>query len=138
MCAGVGVSGSPTPKLITSTPAARFAAIFLSISANRYGGRLSIRPASFTRSSFRRRRLGQQAQEARAERPFERLLSRAAHVYGRVAPFDVERASWKVDRDATARVATEARSNGNGACPRSARHRLADAALPHAHPHFMV
>src|ERR1017187_9951386 len=32
------VSGSPIPRLITSTPAARLAAIFCSSCANRYGG----------------------------------------------------------------------------------------------------
>ena len=36
--AGVGRSGSPTPRLITSRPAARAAFFFRSISANRYGG----------------------------------------------------------------------------------------------------
>src|SRR4051794_39903795 len=36
--AGVGVSGSPIPRLITSTPCSLFAAIFRSSSANRYGG----------------------------------------------------------------------------------------------------
>ena len=36
--AGVGRSGSPTPRLITSRPAAMAAFFFLSISANRYGG----------------------------------------------------------------------------------------------------
>ena len=35
---GVGRSGSPTPRLITSRPAAMAAFFFLSISANRYGG----------------------------------------------------------------------------------------------------
>src|SRR5215217_5351857 len=40
---GVGVSGSPIPRLITSTPAARFSLIFRSSSANRYGGRRSSR-----------------------------------------------------------------------------------------------
>src|SRR4051812_42704808 len=35
---GVGRSGSPTPRLITSRPAARAAFFFRSISANRYGG----------------------------------------------------------------------------------------------------
>src|SRR6266540_2926509 len=35
---GVGRSGSPTPRLITSRPAASAAFFFLSISANRYGG----------------------------------------------------------------------------------------------------
>src|SRR5207249_6120100 len=127
MCAGVGVSGSPTPKLITSTPAARFAEIFLSISANRYGGRLSIRPASFTRSSFRRCRFGEQAREARADRPLERLFRGPAHVYGRVGPFDVERPSRKVDRDSPARIATEVSRDGNGACRRPTRRRLTDA-----------
>ncbi len=33
--AGVGLSGSPTPRLITSRPAAIAAFFFLSISANR-------------------------------------------------------------------------------------------------------
>src|SRR3982751_6769638 len=35
---GVGLSGSPTPRLITSRPAAMAAFFFLSISANKYGG----------------------------------------------------------------------------------------------------
>src|ERR1700722_19746059 len=37
------MSGSPIPRLITSTPAARLAAILRSSSANRYGGILSRR-----------------------------------------------------------------------------------------------
>src|SRR3984957_15411935 len=36
--AGVGRSGSPIPRLMTSTPAACLAAILRSSSANRYGG----------------------------------------------------------------------------------------------------
>ena len=40
---GVGVSGSPMPRLITSTPAAFFSLIFRSSSANRYGGSRSSR-----------------------------------------------------------------------------------------------
>src|SRR5581483_7360778 len=35
---GVGRSGSPTPRLITSRPAAMAAFFFLSLSAKRYGG----------------------------------------------------------------------------------------------------
>ncbi len=38
MNAGVGVSGSPMPRLMTGRPAAMAAFFFLSISANRYGG----------------------------------------------------------------------------------------------------
>src|SRR4029077_14623922 len=41
--AGVGRSGSPMPRLITSTPAARLAAILRSSSANAYGGMRSRR-----------------------------------------------------------------------------------------------
>src|SRR5579871_4742873 len=39
----VGVSGSPMPSVITSTPAARFSAIRRSSWANRYGGMRSRR-----------------------------------------------------------------------------------------------
>jgi len=39
MNAGVGVSGSPMPRLMTGRPAATAAFFFRSISANRYGGR---------------------------------------------------------------------------------------------------
>src|SRR5258707_10300304 len=40
---GVGLSGSPMPRLITSTPAARFSAILPSSWANAYGGMRSRR-----------------------------------------------------------------------------------------------
>src|SRR6266568_4419339 len=129
MCAGVGVSGSPTPKLMTSTPAARFAWIFLSISAKRYGGRLSMRPASFTRSSFRGGRFGQEAREPGPERALEGLFRRTSHEHGVGRPFDVERASRKVDRDRAARIPAQARGHRHRARARSAGHRLSDAAL---------
>src|ERR1019366_5917581 len=41
--AGVGRSGSPIPRLITSTPAARFSSIVRSRRANAYGGMRSRR-----------------------------------------------------------------------------------------------
>jgi len=47
----VGKSGSPMPNEMTSTPWARFSAIFLLISAKRYGGRVSIRWEKSKRSS---------------------------------------------------------------------------------------
>src|SRR5438552_16718742 len=47
--AGVGRSGSPMPRLITSTPAARLAAILRSSSANAYGGMRSRRWLGFIR-----------------------------------------------------------------------------------------
>src|SRR3954453_11011038 len=43
---GVGRSGAPIPRLITSTPSRRFSAIFRSSSANRYGGTASSRRAN--------------------------------------------------------------------------------------------
>ena len=48
---GVGVSGSPIPRLITSTPAAFFAATLRSSSANRYGGSRSSRSLDLTETS---------------------------------------------------------------------------------------
>src|SRR5918996_1188686 len=42
---GVGKSGSPTPRLMISTPRAIAFCFISSIAANRYGGRLLIRPA---------------------------------------------------------------------------------------------
>src|SRR6059058_81800 len=45
--AGVGRSGSPMPRLITSAPAARSAAILRSSSANAYGGMRSRRLLGF-------------------------------------------------------------------------------------------
>src|SRR5580693_6002250 len=49
---GVGRSGSPMPRLITSTPAARFSAIFRSSSANAYGGIRSRRLLGFMQLLF--------------------------------------------------------------------------------------
>src|SRR5439155_2015499 len=139
MCGGVGVSGSPTPKLMTSTPAARFAVIFLSISAKRYGGRLSMRPASFTRSPFRRRGLGQKAGDTESERSFERLLRRTRHEDAALCrPFDVERASRQVDRDRPTGVPAKVRSHRDRARAGPACHRLSDAALPDTHPDLVV
>src|SRR5580693_8406269 len=45
--AGVGRSGSPMPRLITSTPSARFSAILRSSWANTYGGMRSRRLLGF-------------------------------------------------------------------------------------------
>ena len=43
MGAGVGISGSPIPKSMTSMPFAFFSAFFLLMPTNRYGGTFSIR-----------------------------------------------------------------------------------------------
>ncbi len=52
MWSGVGVSGSPMPSEMTSMPCAVLSAFLRSISANRYGGRLSIRLAVLTGRSL--------------------------------------------------------------------------------------
>src|SRR5258705_13952324 len=65
---GVGRSGSPIPRLITSTPSRRFWAIFRSSSANRYGGTASRRFANLTAQSPVEERIDRSVQtDARAK-----------------------------------------------------------------------
>src|SRR5262245_10741179 len=46
MCLGVGKSGSPTPRLMTSRPCASASRLARSISTKRYGGRVLRRSAN--------------------------------------------------------------------------------------------
>src|ERR1700680_4775110 len=52
MSGGVGRSGSPIPRLMTSTPAARFSAILRSSWAKAYGGMRSRRLLGFMQLLF--------------------------------------------------------------------------------------
>src|SRR5215831_14394353 len=93
--AGVGRSGSPMPRLITSTPASRFAAILRSSSANAYGGIRSSRLLGLTRGPSGRvvsrwlmlsAILGQLVQNLLAETPREHGERPAGQVHAQVLP----------------------------------------------------
>src|SRR6516225_7011639 len=92
--AGVGRSGSPMPRLITSTPAARFAAILRSSSAKAYGGIRSSRLLGLIRAPSWRVALGascssvlgQLVQDLLAETPREHGQRPAGQVHAQVLP----------------------------------------------------
>ena len=130
------MSGSPTPKLITSTPAARFAAILRSISANRYGGRVSIRFATFTRLPFSpAARRGKHARSS--GQPAEDLDDRSGQEHGALGPFDLERPARHAHGDRAPGQPAQTAGDGHGARAGPACQGLADAALPDAHAHLV-
>src|SRR3989442_687111 len=114
MSGGVGLSGSPIPRLIPSTPAARLAAICRSSCANAYGGMRCRRSLSFMRVSPRSARAPllpgscgslQFPDELLAQLSLEHRLrpSREAHAPPRVH-LDLELSAIQHDRDARARA----------------------------------
>src|SRR5207245_11120901 len=111
---GVGLSGSPLPRLIPSPPAARLAAICRSSCANAYGGMRCRRSLSFMRVSPRSVRAPllpgscgslQFPDELLAQLPLEHRLrpSREAHAQPRVH-LDLALPALERDRDARARA----------------------------------
>src|SRR5581483_8542874 len=103
---GVGLSGSPMPRLITSTPAARLSAILRSSWANAYGGIFSRRLLGFMQLLF----------ELFAERAGEHRPRPACQVDLQVGPdLDLQLAAVQDDGDRRrARARRKALEVGDG------------------------
>src|SRR6266542_3700871 len=137
MKSGVGRSGSPTPKEITSTPAALAAATFLSISAKRYGGRAAMRCAvCIDEVTPLVRVLAASSPVASCEKiggegAVGHLAGGAGHPHrASRRPLQLERAAAQLDHHPLAGEPADLAGHRDRAGPRATGERLADAAFP--------
>src|SRR5438874_4763147 len=150
---GVGRSGSPMPRLITSAPAARLAAILRSSSANAYGGTRCRRSLGFIATAPAPRAGPASADEGwsscRGRQFLHEHIAELAPVDGLGPPgqrhleflvhLDLQLSPIEHDRDARARLHVVAAlaprhhvGDGGAACARARRERLPHSALEYA------